>query len=54
MVPKGVLSYKVVILALLARLGRKRLQIGIYMLLIITNINVRAFSGINIDDYKRP
>jgi len=45
---------KVVILPLLASLSRKRLQIGMGMLLITTSINDKLFSRINTDDFERP
>jgi len=43
-----------VVLPLLARIMWKRLQIGTYMLLIITSTGDRLFRFINIDDLERP
>jgi len=45
---------KVVILPLLASLSWKRLQIGMGMLPITTNISDKLFSRININDFERP
>jgi len=47
-------SLKNVILPLLARIMWKRLQIGTYMLLIITSTGDRLFGFININDLERP
>ena len=52
--PRGVPPKKDVILPLLARIMWKRLQIGAYMLLIITSTGDRLFGFINIDDLERP
>jgi len=48
------LPLKDVILTLLALLVWKRLQIGTYMLLIITSTGHELFSFINTDDFKLP
>jgi len=45
---------KDVVLPLLARIMWKRLQIGTYILLIITSTSDRLFGFINIDDLERP
>jgi len=45
---------KDVILPLLARIMWKRLQIGTYVLLIITSTGDRLFGFMNIDDLERP
>jgi len=50
---RGVPPKKDVILPLLARIMWKRLQIGTYMLLIITSTGDRLFWFINIDDLDR-
>jgi len=51
---RGVPSKKDVILPLLARIMWTRLQIGTYMLLIITSTGDRLFGFINIDDLEWP
>jgi len=51
---KSGISVKVVILPLLASLSRKRLQIGMGMLLITTSTSDELFSRINIDDFEKP
>jgi len=53
-VKEGYPPKKDVILPLLARIMWKRLQIGTYMLLIITSTGDRLFGFINIDDLERP
>jgi len=53
-VKEGYPLKKDVILPLLARIMWKRLQIGTYMLLIITSTGDRLFGFINIDDLERP
>ena len=53
-VEEGYPPKKDVILPLLARIMWKRLQIGIYMLLIITSTGDRLFGFINTDDLERP
>ena len=53
-VKEGYPPYKDVILPLLARIMWKRLQIGTYMLLIITSTSDRLLRFINIDDLERP
>jgi len=45
---------KIVILPLLARLARERLQIGTDLLLFITNTADELSGGTNIDDLERP
>jgi len=51
---RGVPPQKYVILSLLILIVRKQLQIGTYMLLIITNTGDRLINFINIDDLERP
>jgi len=53
-VKEGYPPKKDVILPLLARIMWKRLQIGIYMLLIITSTGDRLLGFINIDNLERP
>jgi len=53
-VEEGYPHKKDVILQLLTRIMWKRLQIGAYMLLIITSTGDRLFGFINIDDLERP
>ena len=53
-VKEGYPLKKDVILPLLARIMWKRLQIGTYVLLIITSTGDRLFGFINIDDLERP
>jgi len=53
-VKEGYPAKKDVILPLLARIMWKRLQIGTYMLLIITSTGDRLFGFINVNDLERP
>jgi len=53
-VKEGYPPKKDVILPLLARIMWKRLQIGTYMLLIVTSTGDRLFGFTNIDDLERP
>jgi len=53
-IKQGYPSKKDVILPLLAQIMWKRLQIGTYMLLIITSTGDRLFGFININDLEQP